>query len=89
MSLQIIRAGILDTIQDSGRYGYQHLGINPGGAMDRFSAQLSNALIGKDLNAPVIELHFPAASFLFKKSSVICLAGADFSAFMEIWKSFC
>jgi len=83
MSLQIIRAGILDTIQDSGRYGYQHLGINPGGAMDRFSAQLSNALIGKDLNAPVIELHFPAASFLFKKSSVICLAGADFSAFIN------
>jgi antagonist of KipI len=83
MSLEITRAGIFDTIQDGGRFGYQHLGINPGGAMDRFSAQLSNALLGKDLNAPVIELHFPAASFLFKKSTIVCLAGADFSAFIN------
>ena len=83
MSLEITRAGILDTIQDGGRYGYQHLGINPGGAMDHFSAQLSNALIGKDLNAPVIELHFPACSFLIKKGTIICLAGADFSAFIN------
>ncbi|MFN2439085.1 MAG: biotin-dependent carboxyltransferase family protein [Chitinophagaceae bacterium] len=83
MSLEITKAGILDTIQDGGRHGYQHLGINPGGAMDRFSAQLSNALLGKDLRAPVIELHFPAASFLFKKNCIICLAGADFSAFIN------
>ena len=32
MSMRIIKAGILDTVQDAGRYGYQHLGINPGGA---------------------------------------------------------
>ncbi|HVE60275.1 MAG TPA: biotin-dependent carboxyltransferase family protein, partial [Chitinophagaceae bacterium] len=83
MSLEITKGGILDTIQDGGRHGYQHLGINPGGAMDRFSAQLSNALLGKDLKAPVIELHFPAASFLFKKNCIICLAGADFSAFLH------
>lgn len=30
MSIRIIKAGILDTIQDQGRYGYRHLGINPG-----------------------------------------------------------
>lgn len=80
MSLQIIKAGILDTIQDKGRYGHQHQGINPGGAMDRFSAALANALLGKDLNAPVIEFHFPAAQILFRQQTIICLAGADFSA---------
>ncbi|MBC7872663.1 MAG: allophanate hydrolase, partial [Ferruginibacter sp.] len=31
MSLKVIKAGILDTIQDNGRYGNQHLGINPTG----------------------------------------------------------
>ncbi|MDB5208334.1 MAG: biotin-dependent carboxyltransferase family protein, partial [Flavisolibacter sp.] len=61
MSLKIIRAGLLDTIQDLGRYGHQHQGINPGGAMDCFSAVLANALLGKELASPVIELHFPAA----------------------------
>ena len=63
MSLQIIKAGLLDTIQDQGRYGYQHLGINPGGAMDRYAAQLAIALLGKDLNSPVIEMHFPSCEF--------------------------
>lgn len=79
MSLRIIKNGILDTVQDTGRHGWQHLGINSGGAMDRFSAQLSNALLGKDLNAPVIEFHFPASQILFEKETVICICGADFS----------
>src|SRR5665647_740090 len=79
MSLQIIRAGLLDTIQDRGRYGYQHLGINPSGAMDCYAAQLSNALLGKDLNAPVIEIHFPSPVILFQKKTIICITGSNFS----------
>lgn len=78
MSLKIIKAGILDTIQDEGRHHHQHLGINPNGAMDAFSASLANALLGKSLNAPVIEMHFPAPTILFEQPTVICLAGANF-----------
>ena len=80
MSLKIIKTGILDTIQDAGRNGYRHLGINPSGAMDHFSAQLSNALLGKNIGSPVIEMHFPAAAFLFQKTTIACVSGADFSA---------
>ena len=78
MSLKIIKAGLLDTVQDNGRYGYQHLGINPGGSMDRFSAQLANALLGKNVNAPVLEIHFPGPQVQFQRKTVICLTGADF-----------
>ena len=78
MSLKIIKAGLLDTIQDLGRVGFQHQGINPCGAMDCFSTSIANVLLGKELNAPVIELHFPAAKILFQKKALICLAGADF-----------
>ena len=42
MSIRVIKKGLLDTIQDRGRYGYQHLGINPGGAMDRVAASVAN-----------------------------------------------
>ncbi|MGI8636790.1 MAG: biotin-dependent carboxyltransferase family protein [Segetibacter sp.] len=83
MSLTIIKAGILDTIQDTGRYGYQHSGINPGGAMDRFSAQLSNCLLGKEMSGPIIEMHFPASTIRFCKSTIICVAGADFSPMLN------
>ena len=79
MSLRIIRPGILDTIQDTGRYGYQHLGIHPGGSMDRFSARLANALLGKLPDGPVIEIHFPAPKIRFETPTVIALSGADFS----------
>ena len=79
MSLRIIKAGILDTLQDEGRYGHQYLGINPGGAMDQFSARLANALLGKELNEPVIEMHFPASQIQFSEQTVICICGAHFS----------
>jgi antagonist of KipI len=79
MSLQIINAGVLDSIQDLGRYGYQHLGINPTGAMDRFAASVANALLGKELTAPVMELHFPSAKILFEQPAVFSIAGGNFS----------
>ena len=79
MSLKFIRTGILDTVQDKGRYGHQHTGINPNGAMDPYSAQLANALLGKDLNSPVIEFHFPSGQLQFLEPSIICITGADFS----------
>ena len=83
MSLRIIKAGVCDTIQDSGRYGYQHLGINPSGVMDRFSAGLANTLLGKDPNAPVIEMHFPAMRIRFEQPTVICITGGDFAPSLD------
>ncbi|TMI96073.1 MAG: biotin-dependent carboxyltransferase family protein [Bacteroidetes bacterium] len=80
MSLRIIKAGVFDTIQDQGRYGFQYLGINPGGPMDRFSAQAVNLLVGNDLIEPIIEMHFPASIFLFEQETMISIGGADFSA---------
>ncbi len=80
MSLTIIKAGLLDTIQDEGRFGFQSSGINPGGAMDVFSARLANCLLGKPMNAPVIEMHFPAPVILFNEAALVCITGADFTA---------
>src|SRR4051812_19602001 len=79
MSLTVIKGGILDTVQDTGRFGGQDRGINPGGAMDRFSAKLSNCLLGKDMDEAVLELHFPASSLQFEKATIISIVGADFS----------
>lgn len=78
--MKIIKAGIQDTVQDMGRYGYQHLGINSGGVMDKFSAAIANMLIGNEVNKPVIELHSPASVFMFQKLALIAIGGADFSA---------
>ena len=83
MSLHIIKGGLIDTMQDGGRRGYQHLGINTGGVMDHFSARLANALLGKELDAPVLELHFPASTLAFTRETVICVTGADFTPLLN------
>jgi len=80
MAIHILKAGLLDTIQDSGRYGFQHLGINPGGAMDITAMKLANALLGNELNEAVLEMHFPAAEIVFEDGGLVALGGADFGA---------
>ncbi|MCX6288984.1 MAG: hypothetical protein NTW92_04395 [Bacteroidetes bacterium] len=44
MSIQITKQGIMDTLQDKGRYGFQHIGIPPCGYLDYLSAQLANVI---------------------------------------------
>jgi len=80
MSVLIKKAGILDTIQDRGRFGYRHLGVNPNGPMDLTAARLLNTLLENDENAAVIELHFPAGEFVFEQAAAFAVGGADFGA---------
>ncbi len=83
MNLRIIKAGVLDTIQDMGRYGWQQLGINPGGVMDKWAAQAANILVGNDTKEAVVEIHFPASDFFFEKQVLIAVCGADFSPYLN------
>ena len=78
MSIQIIKQGIMDTLQDKGRYGFQHIGIPPCGYLDYLSAQLANVIVGNQKEAPIFELHFPASSFIFNEAHTICISGANF-----------
>jgi len=80
MSIRIIKAGLADAFYDKGRYGYQHLGINPGGAMHVAALQTANALVCNPPNEAVLEMHFPAANILFNQPALIALTGADFTA---------
>jgi antagonist of KipI len=78
MSIKIIKKGMADTIQDQGRYGFQHFGIQVNGCIDYLSAQLANALVSNPLDYPVFELYFPASSFCFTSDYIICIIGANF-----------
>ncbi len=80
MGLVIKKAGILDSFQDLGRYGYQRLGINPGGAMDRTALRIINLLLGNPEGEAGLEMHFPAAELTFSEDLVFALGGAEFDA---------
>jgi antagonist of KipI len=83
MSIRIIKKGLLDTIQDKGRYGHQHLGINPTGAMDIVSMRLANALVGNDEHEAVIEMHWPAPVIQFESDTCFAISGADVMAYID------
>jgi antagonist of KipI len=83
LSLVIIKPGILDSLQDMGRYGHSHWGINPGGVMDVFAATVANALVCNPATAAVLELHFPASQLLFEQNSLISICGADFTPLLD------
>jgi antagonist of KipI len=80
MSVTIKRAGVLDTFQDAGRFGYGGWGINPSGAMDQFALMAANALTGNSLTEAAIEMHYPAPALYFSTPALISLTGADFGA---------
>ena len=80
MSVVVRKAGILDTVQDRGRFGYRRFGVNPNGPMDAAAARLLNTLLENDENAAVIELHYPGGEFVFEKATAFAVGGADFGA---------
>lgn len=54
-ALRVAAAGLLTTIQDLGRFGYQHLGVPVGGALDTESLRAANALVGNPPGTAAIE----------------------------------
>jgi len=83
MSVHFQSKGILTTVQDLGRVGFGHFGINPSGAMDRTAARLINVLLGNDETEAVLEIHFPAPVLQFDEPATIALGGADFAAYLN------
>jgi biotin-dependent carboxylase-like uncharacterized protein len=55
-ALTVIRPGMLTTVQDLGRWGYQSLGVPVGGPMDAYSHRYANALVGNDESAAALEI---------------------------------
>jgi antagonist of KipI len=70
-------AGLLTTVQDSGRFGYQRYGMPAGGAMDPFSFLLANALVGNRPDAACLETTYSGPEIVFTADGAIAITGAD------------
>ena len=78
-TLKIIQPGMLSTIQDRGRYGYQRSGMPTAGAMDTFALRAANALLGNDDNAACIEATVLGPRIEILADTRIAVAGANVS----------
>jgi antagonist of KipI len=73
--IHIEQCGFLTTLQNCGRNGSLQYGVSKGGAMDMYSAKLSNILIGNDENAAVFEITQSPHRFRILKDSLIAFTG--------------
>ena len=79
-SLVVGNPGLLTTVQDLGRPGYDPLGVSPSGAADSVALRLGNMLVGNEQGAAALEMTLVGGRYVFPGGGVIALAGADFGA---------
>jgi len=79
MSIHVVRPGLLATIQDLGRFGYQKYGVLPGGAMDAGAARVANILVGNEGHEAVLEVTLSGMELLIEKDMLLTVCGADMS----------
>lgn len=80
MTIIVIRPGLLSTVQDLGRFGWQHLGVGPSGAMDADAHRLANLLVGNSAIEATIEITVRGPELEFEQPALIALCGATFEA---------
>lgn len=76
-AFKIITPGSYTTIQDSGRFGFQHLGVPVSGVLDHFAFAAANCLVGNRENTPVMELTVMGPSIEIRRVMDLALTGAE------------
>lgn len=80
INMQIENPGILTTIQDLGRFGYEKFGMPVAGAMDSYALQVANILVGNARDEAALEISFMGLSLKFEGNGLIAITGADLGA---------
>lgn len=77
--MKVIEPGLLTTVQDLGRVGFQNDGVGPGGAMDRLAMRVANLLVGNPESAAGLEMTLKGPALAFEDDALIAICGADLS----------
>lgn len=91
MGIRVIKAGLLTSIQDLGRFGFQRYGMAVCGAMDTLALRLGNILLGNKEGEAAIECTSLGPTLYFEQGQLICITGADLSPTVDgqpvtMWK---
>lgn len=74
--LDVVGAGVGNSIQDAGRFGYRSMGITVSGWLDPMFARCANALVGNPGDAACIEVRGAGPSLVAREGSIrIAVAG--------------
>jgi antagonist of KipI len=76
--IRVIKGGLLTTVQDLGRWGFQSRGVPVAGPMDAYAHRLANALAGNHAGAATLEITLVGPELEFDVDRIIAVTGAKF-----------
>jgi len=69
-ALRVLTPGLLTTVQDLGRTGYQHLGIPVSGVLDPVSLRAANVLVGNPPEMAALEVAYVGPTLVVEADNV-------------------
>ena len=92
MPIEIVDPGSFTTVQDLGRNGYQKYGIPPSGAIDPYSLQLANLLVGNEKGEAGLEATISGPTIEFAEATWFAIAGTGWvprlnDSEIPLWRS--
>jgi biotin-dependent carboxylase-like uncharacterized protein len=81
--MEVLRPGLLTTVQDRGRFGYQRFGVPVSGAVDAIALRVANLLVGNPQGAAALEITALGPKLRFPAEAVVALTGAEVQAGLD------
>jgi biotin-dependent carboxylase-like uncharacterized protein len=78
MGIRILKSGMMTTVQDLGRTGFQKQGFSVAGVMDVRSFKIANLLLDNPENEAVLEFTLIGPTLEFTSATIIAITGGDF-----------
>lgn len=75
--ITVLETGMLNSVQDTGRFGYRHLGVSTSGVMDPLALRCGNSLLENAPDAACIEVQTFPFKIRFDKNVSFVVTGAE------------
>ena len=85
MGIRVLKSGMLTTVQDIGRTGYQSQGFSVAGVMDVRSFKIANLLLDNPENEAVLEFTLIGPTLEFTSETIIARCIRLFICIKEIF----
>jgi KipI family sensor histidine kinase inhibitor len=82
-TIEVLDGGLLTTVQDLGRVGYQRYGVPVAGAADTASLRAANFLVGNEPGAAALECTAMGPSLRFLRTTIVAICGANLGPVLE------
>jgi antagonist of KipI len=81
--IRIVTPGLLTTVQDLGRWGFQSFGVSVAGPMDPRAHRIANAQVGNSSSAATLEVTLAGPEIEFEDDRQVAVVGATFDLLLD------